>query len=131
LSGSDQKRRDDIQRFLIGADVKDIRWSESPEGGIVDWYCKSDTEREFGAKTYARSAEMAELFYLYKYTVQDGKGWEGQFMRRLHVLANQLGYNYREEGILLIKRGVLALLFWFLGHHKAVWVYTKILRQEY
>lgn len=107
------------------------KFSTPANGQICDWYCNSDAEREFGAKAYARSAELASLFYTYKDCIESGKGLEQQYVRRCHVLANQLTLNYKQEGFLLIKRGILCLLFWFLGHHKAVWIYTKILRQKY
>ena len=104
----------------------------TPENGqIADWYCNSENEREFGAKSYAKSAELAMLFYEWDDSIEMGKGLENHYLRRCHVLANQLALNYKQEGTLLIKRGVLCLLFWFLGHRKAVWIYTKILRQKY
>lgn len=115
----------------FGTFVSNFRATIAPDVGLADWYCNSDHERRFGIQAYTASAALATEFYEYDQAIRDGKGWENQLMRRFHVLCNQLGYNYKEEGKLLIKRGVLALLFWFLGHHKAVWIYTKILRQKY
>lgn len=127
---------DEVFNFVKSLNIHpSIKYSVCEDGGIADWYCLSDWERSFGYKCYSKSAEMAELFYdLERWHNTCGfemKGWDLQLMRRFHVLCNQLGYNYKQEGVLLIKRGVLALLFWFLGHHKAVWIYTKILRQKY
>lgn len=97
----------------------------------ADWYGKNDGELKFGYNTYCESAKIANLFYIHQEDIERGTGIENQYMRRCHVLANQLGFNYKKEGWLLFKRAVLCWLFWFLGHKKAVWVYTKILRQKY
>jgi hypothetical protein len=121
----------EIIAILENESIKDYKFSTPANGAFCDWYCNSDKEREFGYKTYSKSAEMALLFNSYNESIELGRGLEGQYVRRAHVLANQLGLNYKREGIYLLKRGILCLLFWFLGHQRAVWVYTKILRFKY
>lgn len=91
-----------------------------PEDGvIVDWYNKNPEEQEFGYKTYALSAKMAMLFWEHEEAIAKGCGEKNQYMRRPHVLANQIGMNYDEEAIALKQRAHLAGLFWELGDHAA------------
>lgn len=100
-------------------------------GFYADWYGNNEDELRFGYNTYCLSAKIANLFYKHEKNIKKGKGIENQYVRRCHVLANQLGFNYKKEGILLFKRAILCWLFWFVGHKKAVWIYTRILRQKY
>lgn len=123
--------RSKIELLLSQNAIKDARWFAPKDGKFADWYCKTDGERHFGAETYARGAELAQCFYEYELTVADGMGWRSQYMRRMHVLANQLGFNYYDEGIMSLKRGILSLLFWYFGFERAVWIYRHILRQKY
>ncbi len=123
--------RPEIIRLLQAKNIETFKFSTPDNGAICDWYCNSEQEREFGYKTYSKSTNIALLFHKYKDHIQKGKGLENQFVRRCHVLANQLALNYKQEGIFLIKRGVLCLLFWFLGHSKAVWIYKNIFRFKY
>ena len=104
-----------------------------PEDGvIVDWYCKSPEEQEFGYKTYAASAKMAMLFWEYEESIAEGCGERNQFMRRPHVLANQIGMNYDEERHALAQRAALAGMFWDIGDHgKAVASYEDKFGEKY
>ncbi len=102
------------------------------DGVVVDWYCKNPEEQEFGYKTYAASAKMAMLFWKYREAIEKGCGERNQFMRRPHVLANQIGMNYHEEAKALEQRGLLAGLFWDMGDHaKAVVAYEKMTGEKY
>ena len=96
-----------------------------------DWYCCSQEEKMFGCFRYAMCSKQSMFFHANKKQIDSGKGLENHYVRSCHVLASQLALNYKKEGTLLIKRGILCLLFWFLGHKKAVWIYTKIMRQKY
>ncbi len=98
---------------------------------IVDWYCKNPKEQEFGYKTYAASAKLAMLFWRYSQDIQDGCGERNQFMRRTHVLANQLAMNYDEESKALAQRARLAELFWEYGHEEAVRRYEEEFKEKY
>lgn len=120
-----------ILELLERENISDAKFSTPDNGAICDWYCDSDLEREFGYQTYSESSKLALLFFRYAEVIKRGKGLENQYVRRCHVLACQLAINYKQEGIYLIKRGILCLLFWFLGHHKAVWIYRNILRCKY
>ena len=61
-----------------------------------------------------------------------GPGERWGFMRRPHVLANQIGMNYNEEAIALKQRAVLAGLFWELGDHaEAVKCYEDQCGEKY
>ena len=104
-----------------------------PEDGvIVDWYNKNPEEQEFGYKTYALSAKMAMLFWEYEEAIAKGCGEKNQYMRRPHVLANQIGMNYDEEAVALKQRATLAGLFWELGDHaKAVEQYERLTGEKY
>ena len=87
-----------------------------PEDGvIVDWYNKNPEEQIFGYQTYAISAKMAMLFWEYREAIENGCGEKNQFMRRPHVLANQIGMNYEEESVALFQRSTLARMFWETG----------------
>ena len=99
---------------------------------IVDWYNKNPEEQEFGYKTYALSAKMAMLFWEYEEAIAKGCGEKNQYMRRPHVLANQIGMNYDEEAVALKQRATLAGLFWELGDHaKAVEQYERLTGEKY
>lgn len=121
-----------IKDLLERSGIKSYKTFDNNGSWQPEWYCKSEQEREFGYRRYAELAKAARVHNNYENVISlGGCGKAAQFMRSCHVLANQLGFNYRQEGILLIKRGILALLFWFLGHKHAVWIYTKVLRQKY
>lgn len=101
------------------------------DGTVVDWYCKNPTEQEFGYKTYAASAKMAMLFWEYREVITKGCGERNQFMRRPHILANQIGMNYDEEGKALAQRARLCELFWEHGHEEAVRRYEEEFGEKY
>lgn len=82
------------------------------DGVVVDWYCKNPEEQVFGYKTYAASAKIAMLFWEYREALEKGCGERNQFMRRPHVLANQIGMNYNEEGKALTDRATFCRLAW-------------------
>lgn len=122
-----------VKMLLEAKNIKDVEaWGPARENGrFHDWYCKTEEEKDVGAKMYGASAKLARLFYENEQTLKRGKGWDNQYVRRCHTLANQLGFNYKQEGSMLFWRGILCWLFYYLGHKKAVWVYTKILRRKY
>lgn len=101
------------------------------DGAVAGWFHKSPEELEFEYKTYAASAKMAMLFWKYRETIEEGCGERNQFMRRPHVLANQLAMNYNEEGKALNQRGRLCELFWEHGHEKAVRLYEEEFDEKY
>ena len=103
-----------------------------PEDGVVvDWYCKSPEEQVFGYESYALSAKMAMLFFEHEAAIAAGCGEKNQYMRRPHVLANQIGMNYKEEARALELRSILAGLFWSEGDHsKAVATYEAMFGGE-
>jgi len=103
-----------------------------PADGIFgDWHGLTPEEREFGAGRYAELAKTSAFYYENMDTIDAGMGLEKHFGRATHVLANQLGLNYEQEGIALLKRGFLGILFWHLGHEKAVATYEKLFKEKY
>lgn len=113
-------------------DIKPTLIHRPEDGVIVDWYNKNPEEQEFGYKTYALSAKMAMLFWEYQEAIKKGCGEKNQYMRRPHVLANQIGMNYDEEAIALKQRAYLAGLFWKLGNHaEAVECYEDQFGEKY
>jgi hypothetical protein len=127
----DEMVKREIGNALEERSVYDYKFHAGDGMALAEWYCCSEEEREFGINTYSRSAGIALMFDEYQSAISAGKGLENQYVRRCHVLANQLGMNYKREGVALLKRGALCLLLWWLGHKKAVWFYQKILRQRY
>lgn len=122
----------DILSILVENNLKPTLIHRPKDGVIVDWYCKSPEEQRFGMESYALSAKMAMLFWKYRDAIERGCGEDNQFMRRPHVLANQIGMNYHEEGEALRKRGLLAKLFWEIGDHsRAVAEYEKQTGEKY
>jgi len=131
-----QKILDEIKEYLDEhPELTDVKFLTPDNGMFADWYFKPGNleERQFGYSRYALCARQAELFYDFMEDVEQprGTGLEEHYARSCHVLANQLGLSYKEEGRILFWRGVLCKLFWMFGHHKAVWIYTKIFRQKY
>jgi hypothetical protein len=104
----------------------------TPDDGIFgDWHGLTPEEREFGAKRYAALAKTSTHYYENLGIIEGGMGVEKHFARATHVLANQLGLNYEAEGIALLKRGFLCILFYHLGHQKAVDTYEKLFKEKY
>lgn len=126
---SEKDHIDDVVRQLDLLGITNVRVFR--DGDFLDWYYEFHSEKEFSWKRYAALTDVSLLFCDYKEPIERGKGLDLHYVRCAHVLANQLGLNYKREGWLLIKRGVLCLLFWHLGHKRAVWVWTKLLRQKY
>jgi hypothetical protein len=120
-----------ISNKLKSYNIFEFKHCWTRDDKMAEKYGCSDEECEFGYMTYALSAEMVRLFNDYNVFIKKGKGIENQYVRRCHVLANQLGLDYKKEGIFLIRRGVLCLLFWFFSRKKAVWIYEKLLRQKH
>lgn len=111
--------------------IEPITIHRPTDGQVAGWFHKSPEELEFEYKTYAASARMAMLFYEYQKTIDEGCGERNQFMRRPHVLANQLAMNYDEEGKALNQRGRLCELFWEHGHEEAVRRYEEEFKEKY
>jgi hypothetical protein len=121
----------DIVDILAENNLKPSLIHRPKDGVIIDWYCKSPEEQRFGMESYALSAKMAMLFWKYQDSIAKGCGEENQYMRRTHVLANQLAINYAEESKLLAMRSHLAILFWKNGHAEAVAEYEKTFGVKY
>ena len=122
---------DSVLDILKKAGITPTLVHRPADGVIVDWYCKSPEEQKFGLESYALSAKMAMLFWKYKDSIAKGCGEENQYMRRTHVLANQIAMNYAEESKLLAMRAHLAILFWKNGHEAAVAEYEKTFGVKY
>lgn len=122
---------DEVLTILSRKGITPTLIHKPSDGIIVDWYCKSDEEREFGYKTYALSAKMALLFWKFRAAIASGCGEKNHYMRRTHVLANQLAMNYQVESATLAQRSALAHLFWLHGHDKAVEIYEGMYREKY
>jgi len=122
----------DVLKILDEYNIKPTLIHRPEDGVVVDWYCKNPEEQVFGYKTYAASAKMAMLFWKYRKAIEQGCGEKNQYMRRPHVLANQLGMNYLEEYRALGLRSELARLFWEEGDHaKAVAKYEEVFGEKY
>lgn len=118
-----------IEQILDRNNINDLEKSSNPD--FADWYCESDLEREFGAKRHHLCSEFVELFKKYEESIEEGKGKRKQVERTIHTLCNPLGINYKEEAKICFSRGLICLLFTWFSFQKAVWIYTKIFRQEY
>lgn len=128
-----QEDVNEINHILIKAIAKrfpdeDISIQEIEGPG---WYHDSEEEHMFELMTMVKGCDLAEEFYNFEEAINAGKGLEKQYVRKCHLLANQLGINYKLEGKYLFWRSILCFMFYFLGHKKAVWIYTKIFRQKY
>lgn len=125
----------DIENYLEFNRLKNIKCLYPEDGEFADWYFGPGNlkEREFSFRRYGYCARQSELFYTYMKDIENesGKSLEQHYVRSCHVLANQLALSYKEEGRLLFWRSILCKLFWWFGHKRAVWLYTKIFRQKY
>lgn len=122
---------DVIEKYLQSIGIDDYRRKYPKDGDFADWFCKSNAEREFGAKRHALCSEFVDLYNEYKIVVDEGKGLRKQVERTIHTLCNPLGIDYKTEAKLCFSRGLICLLFCYLSFDNAVWVYRKIFRQEY
>ena len=118
--------------FRLHPELTNIKYLIPSDGEFADWYFFPGDlrQREFSYNRYALCARQAELFYEY-FDCKLCESLELHYMRSCHVLANQLGLSYKEEGRLLFWQGILCKLFWWFGHTRAIWIYTKIFRQKY
>lgn len=119
-----------VSAFLTNHGIEHKKFTPA-DGVFGDWHGLTPEERLFGANRYAAIAKTSQCYYENMDTIKAGMGLEKHFARATHVLANQLGMNYEEEGIALLKRGFLAILFWNLGHEKAVTTYEKLFKEKY
>ncbi|MHA2063145.1 MAG: hypothetical protein ACXABY_02070 [Candidatus Thorarchaeota archaeon] len=122
---------EDVLELLKDEGITPTLVHRPEDGVVVDWYCKNPEEQEFGYKTYAMSAKMAMLFWQHREAIEKGLGERNQFMRRPHILANQIGMNYDEEGKALAQRARLCELFWEHGHEEAVRRYEEEFGEKY
>jgi len=128
---------DGVKRYVESQpDIKDVNYLIPTNGKFADWYFQPGnlSERKFSYTRYAACALQSQLFYEYMQNIDlpdRSKGLEQHYVRSCHVLANQLALSYKEEGRLLFWRSILCKLFWWFGHKRAVWLYTKIFRQKY
>ena len=118
-----------IEQILHRHNIRDLEKSSNPD--FADWYCESNLEREFGAKRHHLCSEFVELFDEYEDSIKDGKGKGKEEERTIHTLCNPLGFNYKEEAKICFSRGLICFLFTWFSFQRAVWIYTKIFRQEY
>lgn len=112
-----------------GVVVDDLIFDE--KGELADWFCASDSERQFGADVHNLCGKFWQAYQRRKDSVDHGKGLHSQVGRTIHRLCNPLGINYKEEAKLCFSRGLICALFCMFGFKKAVWIYTKIFRQKY
>jgi hypothetical protein len=104
---------------------------EDKTGKIVDWYCGNKGERKFGIIRHSLASQLVKGYVYYQHSVDFGKGLNRQVGRMIHCICNPLGLNYVEEAKICFSRGLICLLFRFLGHKKAVWVFEKVFRLKY
>jgi len=82
--------------------------AETNDHFFADWYHNSPEEALFGMLSMDMTARLAMLFYAYRESISIGKTVDKMFMRRVHVLANQLGLDYSKEARLLSDRALIA-----------------------
>lgn len=117
------------EKFLNIGPVSKVEFKTPADGKFGEWFCKSEHEREFGAKRYAVCSDLVDLFY--EYSTLLGKGKDAQVARSVHALCNPLGINYKRESKLCFSRGLICWLFTKFKFKRAVWIYRKIFRQKY
>jgi len=123
-----EKAMNEVSRLLGDIEYKKL----TPADGVFgDWHGLTPEEREFGAKRYAQLAKTSRCYYENMDVIDKGMGLEKHYSRTTHVLANQLGLNYNAEGVALIKRGLLCLLMFNLGHQPAVDIYEQLFKEKY
>jgi hypothetical protein len=120
-----------LEAYLDSVGITDYRRHFPENGKFADWYCRNEREREFGAKCHSLCAQWVELYREYKEDVDRGMGLDGQVKRTIHRISNPAGINYIEEAKCCFSRGLICVLFRLLPFNKAVWVYKKVLRQDY
>jgi len=100
-----------------------VATSRPDDGVFCGWYHNSGEELSFETESYEYSANLARIFYERMDTIEKGKGLDNHYARHCHVLANQLGFNYKDEARILFKRALLAWLFW-TNQKRAVKIYN-------
>jgi hypothetical protein len=122
----------DVKHILKKHGIDDYKVLLPSDGVFFNWFGLSDEEKEINCKMYAQMSQLALLFFKYQDILNSGLGDEKHYMRMCHVLANQLGMNYDDEFRALIRRAILANLFWSIGDHQAaVDAYEKITNTKY
>lgn len=106
-------------------------YTPEKDGTFVGWYHKSTDEENFEWKTHVISRQMADLFYEYRSSIEEGKGEDLQIARRFHLLCNQCGLDYTREGSLLFKRGLICKLFSWFGQKWTRRIWRYVLFQKY
>lgn len=81
------------------------------KGRFYNWYGSDDEEIRASARTYAEIRKTSQVILDNADALKMGR--ECHYQRSLHVLANQLGLNYFDEGWASLKHGALCMaMFW-------------------
>lgn len=103
---------DSIKKYLKSKKIKDYKFSGYlKDHNIGDWFCCSESEKEFGCKVHHLCAEFVESYFEHKQSVDNGKTLEKQVGRTIHRLCNPLGLNYFDEIRICFRRGMLCLIY--------------------
>ena len=99
----------------------------TPEDGFfAEWFGQDVKEHIFGFKRYAAVAQLSRLLLSNKELIENGMGWEKQYIRCCHALACQIGLNHRDEGMAMLKRALFCLTSHYGDYNGAVKLYDEI-----
>lgn len=93
------------------------------DGDFFNWYGLDTDEIEASGRSYAEIRKVAQVFLDNRNSL--GMGLANHYERTLHVLANQLGMNYFDEGWSCLKQGLTCMAFYFLNQHAVAHVLRK------
>lgn len=111
-----------VVKEIVQQDKMDTaHYREFKPGGPGDrfdnWFGKNSREIDASTTTYAEIRKVSQALLDNKHVFEDGLSLDAHYQRTLHVLANQMGMNYLDEGFACFKHGLISLGFFFSNPH--------------
>lgn len=117
----------EVIEFLNDRNIHYKVYTPEDNGFFAEWFGSTQEELKLGYKRYALLSKVSTLLLRNQDVIEDGAGWERHFIRCCHTLANQLGLNYKDEGLAMLKRALFNIVAFYGDYSKAHKMYGELM----